>query len=120
MLYGVKVIHIQEVGKAQHRFYEELILTVNARSYDEAYEKAERYMQDAVCNYVNIYGECVKTVQIEATDCFLAFDPENDVQEVYASCSRNCTELSEKEYYRMMTACCEEKELSRLRNAEYN
>ena len=43
MEYGVKVIHTHTVGEEDVRFYEELILKVNASSFDEAYEKAERY-----------------------------------------------------------------------------
>ncbi len=120
MIYGVKVIHTQAIGDKERRFYEELILTVKAESYDEAYDKAEVYMRDAVCEYINPYGEKVKTVQIEVIDCFLAFDPENDVQEVYSSFSTNHTALSEKAYYNAITGCCDEKELSILRNKDFN
>ena len=78
MIYGVKVIHTNTVGSDDRRFYEEMILTVNAESFDEAYEKAEkyiqRYMQDDVCEYTNIYNETVKTLRIEAVDCFLALE----------------------------------------------
>ncbi len=120
MLYGVKVIHAHAVGNNERRFYEELILMVHAESYDDAYAKAEKYMQDAVCDYTNTDGEQVKTVQIEIVDCFLAFDPEGDVQEVYSSFSTNHTALSEKAYYNAITGCCDEKELSILRNKDFN
>ena len=39
MIYGVKVIHTRSVGEDGRRFYEELILRVEANSFDEAYEK---------------------------------------------------------------------------------
>jgi len=93
---------------------------VNASSFEEAYEKAEYYMQDAVCEYTNVYGETVKTVSIEAVDCFLAVDPENEVQEVYSSFSVNKTLLSEDEYYDTIASPCDEKDLMALRNIEFN
>lgn len=120
MLYGVKVLHTHEVGAAKKRFYEELILTVNASSFEEAYEKAENYMRDAVCEYINVYGDTVKTVSIEAVDCFLAVDPENDVQEVYSSFSVNRTLLSEADYYDAIASACDENDLLELRNIEFN
>ncbi len=47
MRYGVKVIHTHTIGKNDRRIYEELILMVDAESFDHAYEKAEIYMNDA-------------------------------------------------------------------------
>ncbi|MBQ4129481.1 MAG: DUF4288 domain-containing protein [Ruminococcus sp.] len=120
MIYGVKVIHTHMVGEDSQRFYEELILRVEAQSFDEAYEKARKYMQDANCEYTNIYGEKVKTFQIEAIDCFLAFDAEADVQELYSSFSTNRYALTEDEYYEAITSPCSEKDLHPLRNKEFN
>lgn len=120
MLYGVKVIQTQTIGEEDRRFYEELILTVNAKDYDEAYEKAEKYMQYYDFEYINIYGEKVKTFSIEAIDCFLALDPEGDVQEVYSSFRTNSGVLPEEEYYRLITSQCGEKEMRPLRNSEFN
>ena len=120
MIYGVKVIHTYIVGEDNHRFYEELILRVKAQSFDEAYEKAEKYMQDANCEYINIYGKMVKTLQIKAIDCFLAFDMEADVQELYSSFSANRYSLTEEEYYESIISPCTEKELRALRNKEFN
>lgn len=120
MLYGVKVIHTQSVGEDAQRFYKELILRVEAESFDEAYEKAEKYIQDDVCEYTNIYGEAVKTLKIEAVDCYLVFDEEDGVQEVYSSFSTNNSALPEEEYYQTIACPCEEKELRPLRNKEFN
>lgn len=120
MIFGVKVIQTHAVGDKDLRFYEELILKVDANSFDEAYEKAESYMEDADFEYTNINGEKVRTVQIEAIDCFLAFEPEGDVQEIYSSFSTNKTSLSEEAYYQAISSPCEEKELCPLRNKEFN
>ena len=80
MIYGVKVIHTHTVGENDQRYYEELILRVEADSFDDAYEKAELYMKDAVCRYQNQKCDTVKTLSIEAVNCFLAFEPDGDVQ----------------------------------------
>lgn len=120
MIYGVKAIHTYIVGEETRRFYEELILRVDAESYDEAYEKAEKYMQGYVCEYTNIYGEKVKTFKIEAIDCFLAYDAEGDVQELYSSCSINSSSLLEEEYYKLIASPCGEKEMRPLRNNDFN
>jgi hypothetical protein len=120
MIYGVKVIHSYTVCENVRRYYEELILRVDAVSFDDAYEKAERYMKEAVCEYKNPKGETVKTLSIEAVNCFLAYEPEGDVQEVYSSFSCNHSPLSEEEYYEVISSSCEEEELRPLRNAEVN
>ncbi len=120
MIYGVKVIHTHTVGENDQRYYEELILRVDADSFDDAYEKAERYMKDAVCEYKNPKGETVKTLNIEAVNCFLTFEPEGDVQEMYSSFSCNNSSLTEEEYYDAISSSCGEEELRPLRNAEYN
>jgi len=117
MIYGVKAIHTYAVGAEERLFYEELILKVSADSFDAAYEKAEQYLQEQVCEYKNTNDERVKTQKIEAMDCFLAFDPEGDVQEVYSSFSRNDSSLSEEEYYRLLTSPCDKETLYPLRHA---
>lgn len=120
MTYGVKVIHTQVVGEDEKRFYEELILKVEAKSFDEAYEKAERYMQDYACDYTNVYGKRVKTLKIEAVNCFLAFDAEGNVQEIYSSTSTNSVSLKEDEYYAAIASACEDEELYQLRDKDFN
>ena len=120
MIYGVKIIHTHTVGNDDRRFYEELILKVTAESFDEAYEKSERYMQNCISDYTNINGERVKTLNIEAIDCFLAFDPEEDVQELYSSFSVNDSSLPEEEYYKLITSACDVEQLRALRNKDFN
>ncbi len=119
MIYGVKVIHVLTVENSDRRYYEELILRVEANSFDEAYRKAEHYMKDAVCEYKNLKGETVKTLSIEAVDCFLVYESDGDVQEVYSSFSINCSSLTEEEYYKTITFACGEKEMRPLRNSEF-
>ncbi len=119
MIYGVKVIHTHAVGENDRRYYEELILRVEANSFDDAYRKAERYMKDTVCEYINLKGETVKTLSIEAVNCFLAYEPDGDVQEVYSSFSINRSSLTEEEYYKTITYACGEKEMRPLRNLEF-
>ena len=120
MTYGVKVIHTHTVSEDDQRYYEELILRVEADSFDDAYEKAELYMKDAVCGYKNPKGDTVKTLSIEAVDCFLAFEPNGDIQEIYSSFSINNSSLTEEEYYKAISSSCGEEELRPLRNAEFN
>ncbi len=120
MIYGVKVIHTHTVGEDDRRFYEELILRVDAESFDEAYEKAEKYMRDCVYDYTNTKGEKVRTFKIELLDCFLAYDEEDDVQEVYSSFSTNHTSLLEEEYYNAITTSCDVNEMYPLRDKEFN
>lgn len=120
MIYGVKVIHTFTVGENDRRFYEELILTVKAESFDEAYEKAERHMQDYICEYTNPYGETVKTLKIDAIDCFHAYDPDGDVQEVFSTHKTNQSFLSEDAYYKILTYTCDEEELRPLRDRDFN
>ena len=85
MYFGVKVLHTYVVGNERERFCEELILRVKAESFDEAYAKAEKYMKDYVCDYINLDDKRVRTSNIELVDCFLAYDSEGDVQEMYSS-----------------------------------
>lgn len=116
MEYGVKVLHTHTVGAEDMRFYEELILKVSAGSFDEAYERAERYMADAFCEYTNIDGKSVRTYKIESIDCFLAHDSENGVQQVYSSFKRNYSPLPEDLYYEAITATCNTADLRPLRS----
>ena len=77
-------------------------------------------MKDAVCEYQNPQGETVKTLKIELVNCFLAYVPEDDVEEVYSSFSSNHSVLTEEEYYKVISTSCGENELRPLRNAEFN
>ena len=120
MVYGVKVIHTYEIGEDKRRFYEEVILRVKAESYEDAYRKAECYMQDYICAYTNPMDAPVKTLRMEIIDCFLTYESEGDVQEMYSSVSQNQSSLAEESYYRAITSVCDKADLIPLRNKEFN
>lgn len=117
MFFGVKVIHTCAVGENDRRIYEELILKVNADSFDEAYEKAENYMEGQTCEYTNLDGEMVRTASIEAVDCFLMYEEENDVQQVYSAFRVNNAGLDESVYYESITQRCEPEDYAAIRSA---
>lgn len=115
MKYGVKVIYTYSVGDDGRKYYEEQILAVNAESFDDAYAKAEKYISKYDNEHINPQGESVKTEKIELLDCFLAFDEEDDVQEIYSAFTKNKTALDEGTFYRAITGQCDDEELCDLR-----
>ncbi|MBO5409172.1 MAG: DUF4288 domain-containing protein [Clostridia bacterium] len=120
MKYGVKVIYTYSVGENCRKYYEEQILLVDAKSFDEAYEKAKKYIAVYDIEHKNPQGELVQTEKIELLDCFHAFDEEEDVQEVYSSTMKNQTSLSEEEFYQTITNQCDDEEMYALRYEEFN
>ena len=98
MTYGVKAIHIMSIGESDQRHYEEIILRVEAASFDDAYSKAVQHLKNNVLDHINPNGEPLKTLEITAVDCFLATEPEGDVQEIFSSFSSNLTSMTEDEY----------------------
>ena len=119
MDYGVKAIRTIVIGDNEQRFYEELILRIDAISFDDAYEKASQYLKNADLHYVNIEGKKVETIYIETIDCFLAYEQQDGVQEVYSAFYANKSTLSEDAYYRALTSPCDEAEMYPLRNQEF-
>ena len=120
MIYGVKILRTIGVGEPARYCYEELILRVKADSFEEAYRKAANYARGYGEPYRNPMGETVRTIRIEAVDCFLAFAPEGDVEEVYSATTANHGNISEEAYQNALTSYCDQRELYSLRNAEYN
>ena len=118
MIYGVKVIVTYKVSS--RRYYEEIVLSLRAGSFDEAYDKAERYVRDYCDEYINVNGEEVRTEKFELLDCFRAFDEEDGVCEVYSRFIKNKSLLTETEYYQLITDQCGEKELYDLRRRDLN
>ena len=114
MKYTVKVLYTYSVG--QKKFYETSILLTDADSFDEAYEKAERFVAQNNDEYTNIKGEAVKTEKVELLDCFCAYDEEDGVSEIYSSFTKNNTDLPEKDFCEALTAQCNEEELIDLRH----
>ena len=120
MKYGVKVIFTYSVEPDNRIFYEETIYLVDAESFDNAYEKAEKHTKDIDLEYTNPKGQKVKTEKIDFVDCFLAFDEEEDVQEIYSSTMKNKTSLSEEEFYNVIKSQCDVDEMYDLRYKEFN
>lgn len=119
MQYGVKLIYTYAVGKQNKRFYEESVLLIQADSFDEASEKAEAYGRNCCDEWVNPYNETVKTLGFEVLDCFLAFDEEKGIQEVYSSFHSNSGALDEDTYYCLRTTQCDAEECFPLRSKAY-
>ena len=70
--------------------------------------------------HINPKGQIVKTEKIDFIDCFLAFDEEDGVQEVYSTTFNNKSSLLENDFYRAITAQCDADELFDLRYEEFN
>ncbi|MBQ2667138.1 MAG: DUF4288 domain-containing protein [Clostridia bacterium] len=119
MTYGVKAIRTISVGSHDRLFYEEIILSISAESFDEADKKATLYLQDYFSEYINPDGKIVRTENIEITDCFLAYEPEGDAQELYSAFTTNRTASSENEFYQNLVTPCDAEELSPLRNQAF-
>ena len=120
MKYGVKVIFTYSVEPDNRKFYEESIYLVDAESFDDAYEKAERYTKDFDLEHTNPKGQKVKTEKIDFVDCFLAFDEEDGVQEVYSTTFQNKFSLTEEEFYKTITNQCDDDGMYDLRYEEFN
>lgn len=120
MKYGVKVIFTYSVESDNQKFYEESIYLVDAESFDDAYKKAEEYTKEYDSEYTNTKGQKVKTEKIDFIDCFLAFDEENGVQEIYSTTIKNKSSLSENDFYEAITVQCGADELFDLRREEFN
>lgn len=120
MKYGVKVIFTYSVEPDNRKFYEESIYLVDAESFDDAYEKAEEYTKGFDLEYTNPKGQKVKTEKIDFVDCFLAFDEENGVQEIYSVILKNESSLFEDDFYETITNQYDTEELYDLRNKMFN
>ena len=120
MKYSVKVIFTYSVEPDDRKFYEESIYLVDAESFDDAYKKAEEYANEYDLKHTNPKGQKVKTEKIDFLDCFLAFDEEEGVQEIYSTTFKNESSLSEQEFYKSITSQCDADELFDLRYEEFN
>ena len=116
MLYGVKVLYTYTIGDREEHFYEFSILTVQAETSDESFEKVEKYLNEVhTDSYLNTKGEIVK-VSFEILDSFSIYDDEDGITEVYSAHVRNTSTLSEEEYKKVLTSQCEADELVPLRS----
>ena len=120
MKYGVKVILTYSVEPDNRKFYEESIYLVEAESFEDAYEKAEEYTRGFDLEHTNPKGQKVKTEKIDFVDCFLAFDEEDVVQEIYSATFKNESSLSDEDFYEAITNQCDAEEMYDLRYDECN
>ena len=95
--YSVKLI-IRSVVETGEIFLEESILMIKAASFDDAYEKAERYAAESgICDaYRNCKGQLVTLEVVSYADCFLVFDDDEEVTEVYSSIKKPNETMTEK------------------------
>ena len=120
MKYGVKVMFTYSIEPDNRKFYEETIYMVEADSFDDAYEKAEKHVYKFDFDHLNPKGQMVKREKVDFLDCFLAFDEEYGVQEVYSATTKNKTSLTEEEFYKAITKRCDADEMYDQRNQEFN
>ena len=120
MKYSVKVIFTYSVESDNQKFYEDSIYLVDAESFDDAYKKAEEHTKDFDLEHINPKGQKVKTEKIDFIDCFLVFDEEDGVQEIYSTTFKNKSSLAENDFYKAITVQCDADELLDLRYEEFN
>ncbi len=98
MKYSVKLI-IRSTAETGEVSIEEQILLTEADSFDDAYDKAERYVEErGICDsYRNYLGKLVTRELVSYADCFQLFeDDDDDVKEVYSSIVRPDERLTEE------------------------
>lgn len=115
MKYSVKMIirHMVETGEM---FLEESLLMLDAASFDDAYSKAERYVEenDLCTEYENLYGKRVHSEIVSFADCYSVYDDESII-EVYSSIRRCSDEMSEKMILSVLEDSCAREEMLPLR-----
>ena len=115
MRYGVKVIYTYSVGEGKKKYYEMQILLVKAASFEDAYDKAEKYVSEYDREYRNPKGDPVKVENVEVLDCFSILDEEEEVQEIYSAILKNDTPLSEEAFYHAISNECDADDMRDLR-----
>jgi hypothetical protein len=104
-MYGLKVIFKYTANNEV--FYEEMILKVQADSFDSAYEKAWAYAKDLCDNeHINPNGDKVYESVLDIVDCFLMDDKVAEIEEVYSSIKKKPNYLSEEQYIGIISDCC--------------
>lgn len=111
MKYSVKMLirHAVESGEV---FIEESILMLEADSFDDAYLKAEKYVEDneISTSYDNMYGKHVKSEVVSFADCFSVYDDE-DVIEVYSSIIKCRNDLPEDSVITFFEETCDRRDM---------
>ena len=113
--YGLKIFY--RITAGSRVFYEESVVILRAESFDDAYKKAEIYAKDMCdCDYINVYGEQVKTELVDIVDCFIVYEEEDGVTEVYSRWMQNKTPLSEEKFIDLLSDDCTVEERYPLRS----
>ena len=115
MKYSVKMVvrHTVETGEV---FLEESILMLDASSFDDAYSKAEQYVNnnEINCTYENMFGKRVQSKVVSFADCFSVYD-DDDVVEVYSSIRKCSDGLCEDTLMKFFENSCSRQEMLPLR-----
>ena len=115
MKYSVKIVvkHSVDTGEV---FLEESIIMLEADSFDQAYIKAEQYVQEnEICgSYDNMYGKRVHSEVVSFADCFSVYD-DSDVIEVYSSMFKCNDNLPENTLVALLENSCTRSEMLPLR-----
>lgn len=115
MTYGVKIMYTYSVEDNKN-YFEESIIMLNAVSFDDALDKAEAYANDREHEYINPNNEIVRITKIDVLDCFLVYDNDDEVTEVYSSFCTNNTTLNDDDYYDAVVDISSADELYPLRH----
>ena len=114
MKYSVKLL-LQYTVDGNDTFFEDSVVIFEADSFEDAYEKADRYMKDNGLTepYRNAEGLTV-TRTARAVDCFSVIE-EDDGTEVYSAFRKNITPISDTEFAAILTDACTADDLKPLR-----
>lgn len=83
-MYGVKLIYKYFVHSQKPQvLYEEQILKIYADSFDDAYQKSDKYIESYIDKYTNINGDSVEISLYKVVDCFKCYN-DRDVEEIYS------------------------------------
>lgn len=119
MKYSVKLL-IKSTAESGEVSIEESILMLDANSFDDAYDKVERYVEEyGVCvPYENIFGKRVDIEVVSYADCF-RIDEDDEVTEVYSSIVRPNAELTEETIVAVHEASASKEERKPFLDAEF-
>lgn len=84
-VFGVKLVYKYVVHSQEPQvLYEEQILKINADSFDEAYQKADKYVETYIDKYTNINGDNVEISLYKEVDCLKCYYDDSDIEEIYS------------------------------------
>lgn len=124
-IYGVKIIYKNYVidktsGQNKSIIYEEQILSVNATCPEEAYEKATKHAESCCDEYINPYNDIVKSEIYKITNCFIVYDDDDDVCELFSEYKINNIPIKNEDFERILSSHAAIEDLYILRYKEFN